>query len=248
MRVVLAAALALAACPSLWPAEADARTPVLAELFTSEGCSSCPPADALLRKLDHVQPVPNAHIIVLSEHVDYWNTSGWRDPFSSPQFSKRQEDYADRLGSEVFTPQLIVDGREQFAGGDARAIQAAIARAAARPKSLLHILQAKRETSSVSVQISMQQLMNARGHIWIAIADEVDESNVTRGENSGRTLSHVAVVRRLNKVADIPKGKALETTLHLPFDPAWTTNGKRIVAFVESDHTIVGVDSAFLQN
>lgn len=250
MRFVLAAAaLALTACPSTWPAEADARTPVVAELFTSEGCSSCPPADAFLRKLDHVQPIANARIIVLSEHVDYWNHDGWRDPFSSPQFSKRQEDYADRLGSEVFTPQLVVDGSEQFVGGDARSIQAAIAKAAAKPKTPLQILQAKRDGSNILVQISLaNSSTNARGHLWIAIADDVDESNVTRGENSGRTLSHVAVVRRLEKVGDTAKGRALERSLRLPFDPAWATNGKRIVAFIESNHAIIAADSASLQN
>src|SRR5947209_12963057 len=180
MKLTLAAAaFSLFAGQASFPAD----VPALAELFPSEGCSSCPPADALLIKLDRMQPVAGARVIVLSEHVDYWNQLGWRDVFSSPQFSKRQADYARLLGSEVYTPQLVIDGRVQLNGSDAKEIRAAIARAAARPKLPVRIVQITREGSDALVRISVPALSSGKSDVWAAVADESDESNVSRGEN-----------------------------------------------------------------
>src|SRR5437773_3318540 len=113
---------------------------VLLELFTSEGCSSCPPADALLERLDRTQPVAGAQIIVLSEHVDYWNHIGWADPYSSPAFSARQQQYARRFRTqEPYTPQMVVDGRTEFVGSDTRSAESAVRDALRQPKVAIHI-------------------------------------------------------------------------------------------------------------
>src|SRR3954452_17804240 len=128
-RSVLTAMAALSS-----PAQAASRIPVLVELFTSEGCSSCPPADTLLGVLDEKQPIPGAEVIVVSEHVDYWNYIGWTDPFSSAVYSRRQQEYGRRLGLEsVYTPQMVVDGQFQFVGSDERLATAAITRSARVP-------------------------------------------------------------------------------------------------------------------
>src|SRR4051812_28779215 len=110
------------------------RTPVLVELFTSEGCSSCPPADKLLIELKEKQPVANAQVIALGQHVDYWNHDGWTDRFSSPQFTARQEQYDDRLNDGPYTPQVVVDGTTSIVGNDVEAVGRAISKAAAQAK------------------------------------------------------------------------------------------------------------------
>src|SRR5580765_1125906 len=100
---------------------------ILVELFTSEGCSSCPPADELLRKLDSMHTIANNQIVVLGEHVDYWDGTGWRDRFSSREYTNRQQEYAYRLSvPEPYTPQIVVDGKQQFVGNNAGSLQAAL--------------------------------------------------------------------------------------------------------------------------
>src|SRR5260370_31679799 len=112
------------------------RTPVLVELFTSEGCSSCPPADLLLSHLQQSQPIPGVEVIALSEHVDYWNQLGWIDPFSSAGLTERQRQYASVLhGDGVYTPQMVVDGKTGFVGSDSQKPLRAIAAAAKAPRT-----------------------------------------------------------------------------------------------------------------
>lgn len=227
MKILLLAAMFGVA---LHAADLEKKAPVLAELFTSEGCSSCPPADTLLRKLDQMQPVEGAQIIVLSEHVDYWNSLGWKDPFSSPQFTQRQRTYAQALVAESFTPQLVIDGRWQFVGSDVKPILSSIARAASNPKTAVRITSSKRDGNEAIVGVSVDPLRSGKAEVWVAIADERDQSSVRRGENAGRTLTHVAVVRSLGKVGKVSKAAAFEQTVHVPLNGQ--TGPMRVVVFV----------------
>lgn len=231
-RILLLASIALQA------AEPAPPTAVLAELFTSEGCSSCPPADALLMKLDRMQPVPGARIIVLSEHVDYWNQLGWTDPYSSAQFSQRQAMYARAFVDDSYTPQLVIDGRAAFVGGNEREILPALARAAARPKIPVRIVSLKREGNEAVVRLATGESAH-KADVWVAIADERDQSSVRRGENSGRTLNHVAVVRSLGKVGSLGKGAAFEKEVRVPLG-AQSGPGRVVVFLAESAGPVFG--------
>jgi|SRR5579883_2540346 len=217
--------------------------PVLLELFTSEGCSSCPPADRLLQQLDRVQPVPGARIIVLSEHVDYWNQLGWHDPFSAPQFSRRQEQYARVLGAEVATPQIVVDGRTAVLGNDPQAVQKAVARAVARAKVPVRIAGVKRDGAEAEVRVSIPALAKGRAEVWIAVADESDHSSVAKGENAGRKLTHVAVVRKLSSAGRVDKAEGMEKTLRLPVGE----QASRVVVFlVDGSGEVLGAEAALI--
>jgi hypothetical protein len=218
-----------------------ARVPVLVELFTSEGCSSCPPADALLMQLDRLQPVAGARAIVLSEHVDYWDQLGWKDPYSSAEFSRRQSEYARLLGSEVYTPQIVIDGRDQYVGSSGHEIQAAIARAAQKGKAELRITDARRDGSDAVVSLAIPPLRKGKAEVWVAVADERDRSSVNRGENNGRTLDHVAVVRSLAKIAILSKSEGLEKTVRLHLGPS----SSRVVVFLkDSAGLVLGAEAA----
>jgi hypothetical protein len=216
-----------------------ARTPVLVELFTSEGCSSCPPADALLQKLD-AQPIAGEEMIVLSEHVDYWNHIGWKDPYSSHFYSNRQSVYAARLGlSDVYTPQMIVDGISEFVGSDETLADKAFAKAQGRPKIAIHL-------SSVSIGATdvllahletgtLQESFGLRAaDIYVAVALNRAQSHVAHGENAGRTLAHTAVVRSIVKVGSIRQGQAFAQDIQVKLDPGTDTHNLRLIVFVQA--------------
>lgn len=179
--------------------DSSPRHPVLVELFTSEGCSSCPPADALLAHLDAAQPIPGAQVIVLSEHVTYWNQLGWRDPFSSDAMTQRQQQYSARFGlDDVYTPQMVVDGTAEMVGSDDRKVSRAIAQAAITPKVELTIADAHWANETVQFSLHSSEAANS---VWMAaLAEDSAQSSVSRGENSGRTLRHVAVVRAMQQL------------------------------------------------
>jgi len=262
--IVMAATALLALVPFLYlrtvsaeprpVADATTRAPVLVELFTSEGCSDCPPADALLEKLDRSQPVPNTQLVVLSEHVDYWNDIGWKDPYSSHEFSIRQSDYAHRFRLDsAYTPQMVVDGDAQFVGSDERRAVQAIEGAAKAEKvpvalSAVH-LEGNTLVGHVETGVLSSSTSSKSANVLLALADDSDQSNVRGGENAGRILTHVAVVRSLTQVGTISRGGAFSGEVKVSSANANPRN-LRVVAIVQEMATgrVLGVVSLRLSN
>ncbi len=218
------------------------RIPVLLELFTSEGCSSCPPADRLLELLDQKQPVPGADLIVLSEHVDYWDRHGWKDPFSSSVFSARQQEYSYRLqGDGIYTPELVVDGKFGFVGSDRRKASSAIQEAMRDPKIPITISNVTRDGNQVMVHIEVpaadSRPKSGRGILYLALADDRAESHVVRGENAGRSLAHVAVTRALKRVGAVDLAAATDRNVTLAIRPGAAANTSRLVGFIQDSKT-----------
>jgi hypothetical protein len=214
--------------------------PVLVELFTSEGCSSCPPADAVAERLLRSQPVPAARVVLVAHHVDYWDSLGWPDPFSSPSATARQGTYAP-LGRGNYTPQVVVDGQAELVGSRAGALEAAIASAAERPHGRLDLEVARASGSGadgyrVTARARELPLGAARdAELVLAVVQDQARVAVPRGENGGRTLAHVGVARALRVLGPVPSsGAALQASLpRLSAVAAPEGSGFSVVAFVQ---------------
>jgi len=197
---------------------------VLVELFTSEGCSSCPPADAVLSRLHREQPVPGVQLLVLSEHVDYWNSLGWKDPFSDARFSERQGAY----GPRIYTPQAVVDGQIDVLGSDQAAIVRAAKTAALSPHGTLTLL-----PYAQGVRISVSDLSgHSDARVLVAVVEDGLVSRVEKGENAGRTLAHTAVVRSLREVGRVSAG-AMQWSAEVPVSMDVSWKQPRLIAFVQ---------------
>jgi len=210
-----------------------ARQPVLVELFTSEGCSDCPPADELLARLDATQFVPGAHVIVLSEHVTYWNHDGWVDPYSLDEMTQRQSWYVSRFQIDsAYTPQAVVDGAAQVIGSDRAALSRAISAAAQKTKPDLHIEGASWSGNTIGFAVRAPEVLH--GMLNVALAEDATSSAVGRGENAGRTLHHVAVVRLMKTMG---RNKADEKPLALQLGNGKTLTGHayRLIAFLTDE-------------
>lgn len=193
--------------------------PVLVELFTSEGCSSCPPADALLEKLD------SPEVIVLSEHVDYWNDIGWKDQYSSPVYSERQKKYAQQFYlNSVYTPQMVIDGVAEVVGNDNRAVRARIAAAGQREKIPVRMS----STGPDRIRIEVDANSNSNADVMLAVASNEAVTDVRSGENGGSKLHHVAVVRSITSIGTIRNGEVFSKEIPLKQEP-----GQRIIAWVQ---------------
>jgi hypothetical protein len=239
------------------PVEGKA-VPVLVELFTSEGCSSCPPADELLARLERTQPVAGAQIITLSEHVDYWNRLGWTDPYSDAEFSARQSQYAGRFHREdVYTPQMVVDGRAEFVGSNVSRAREAIAAALESPKASVSVSIGRdgaTRDAQIPLVIRVENLpaisAGDTAEVLLAITESDLRSEVSRGENSGRSLRHAGVVRRLSHIGSIElkKGDAFDALPVVRVEKVWRRENLKAVVFVQerASRRVLGVASVAL--
>ncbi len=213
---------------------------VVAELFTSEGCSSCPPADDLLRRLSEGDLASEVQVIALGEHVDYWDRLGWRDASSSSAFSARQSAYdaaVFRTGG-IYTPQLVVDGVLQAVGSDASAVRRVVAEAARHPKATVLVTATRPEPDRMRVDVRAEvgAAVSAKGSadLVVAVTEDGVVSHVRRGENGGRTLRHAAVVRSLTTIGALPKGeRSISANALIPLSRDWPPQHLQIVAFLQ---------------
>jgi hypothetical protein len=225
---------------------------VVVELFTSEGCSSCPPADALLKQLSERQSVQGAQIVALEEHVDYWNHLGWKDPYSSNEFSQRQSDYAQVFGTDgVYTPQMVVDGQNEFVGSRSLAAKEAIEKAANRPKAEVVLVPSANSSPgkpAFEVQVKSLDGISVRGEteLWVAVTEKGLQTDVKAGENSGETLKHAAVVRTLQRIDTIRDPAGYHKQIQFAVDPGWRKENLAVVVFLaeKSSRKIIGAVAA----
>ncbi len=242
---LLFAGLMMAVCvPSIVAASkaGDSAEPVFVELFTSEGCSSCPPADALLGQIAQQQP----DAIVLSEHVTYWNHDGWRDPFSSEESTARQAAYVSKMGlGSSYTPQMVVNGQYEFVGSDGRAAAQAIKQAALGDRVAVHLSDVVRSADH-RVHFNVEVAAVKTDAVLVAVmAQDEGVQHVSNGENGGRTLRHVRIARSLQQVAKIAKGSGYHGSPSINLPEPIAGSGWHLVVFLQqgSGGPIVGAAS-----
>ena len=231
--------------PSCWPvlaaltlasagfgaAQPQTPVPVLAELFTSEGCNSCPPADELLEHFLQEQPIEGVYVVPLSEHVTYWDHQGWKDPFSAQQFTTRQQQYGLRFNLDsIYTPQLVIDGAREFVGSDRQSIERAFRDAARKTKPELKV-SVTNAGSALTIATSGAGLsVEPDAELWLAVTEDRLSIDVKRGENANRTMKHSGVVRVLRSAGNARQAAPIAITR----DPGWRREYLRVVAFVQS--------------
>jgi hypothetical protein len=230
----------------------EVSSAVLVELFTSEGCSSCPPADKLLIDLDRNVVKSGVTVITLSEHVDYWNRLGWKDPFSSAQYSQRQEGYSKALKfDEVYTPQMIVDGASAFVGSQRQAALEAIEKAASVSKANLQIAVEAAPNGSANISIKIDSVPEVsrgdKAEVMLAVAESDLLSKVSRGENAGRQITHTAVTRKLVKIGTLD-GSSFGAEPNVKVDPTWKRSATKVVVFLQERNSrrVLGAATAKL--
>ncbi len=251
LAAVLVTGMAVMSAQSNRPdvkAQRPVPSAVLVELFTSEGCSSCPPADALLRKVDGKYTDSGQLIVGVSEHVTYWNDLGWSDPFSSEAYTERQSAYGQRFHLDsIYTPQMVINGEEQIVGSDSSGLLQAIRKEEQQPHVEIHIASARLSGSTLSLDFSVSGSIPARGaEIYAILVEDAASSHVLGGENSGRTLSHASVARTITRVATIQAAR--ERTIHLPLSASLQFSnhgGQHLILFAQAPGfgPVLGVDT-----
>jgi len=245
--VVLLGGVALVRPQEQGPANPEAAKPetaggpVVVELFTSEGCSSCPPADALLARLSDKPLAGNVQVIALEEHVDYWNDLGWVDPFSSHDWTSRQYVYAETLGNRnAYTPQMVVDGHNEFVGNRSQQAREAILKAANSPKIEVSLTQGKKSgADKVEFRTKIGKVERGPkadvGEVWLAITETGLHSAVTRGENQGEDLHHAAIVRSMRKLGEARADREVSFAedVGVALKKEWKRDNLRAVLFVQ---------------
>lgn len=240
-RIVTGVILALMAASAL------AQKAVLVELFTSEGCSSCPPADALLKQVNGTQTSGGQLVVGISEHVTYWNQLGWSDPFSSSVYTERQNAYSERFHLEgVYTPQMVINGAEQIVGSDRAGLLRAVQKEdEERPRISLRIVSLSVAGSTLTVNFSTSGDLPAQGADLIAVlADDSDRSSVLHGENSGRTLAHVSVARSISRVARVQAAGERTVQIQIP-SSFQASQGHHLILFAQApgNGRVLGTDT-----
>jgi len=227
--LLIAALLSAVACQAAEPlAQRLGPAPVVVELFTSQGCSSCPPADALLTDIAHDDSL-RGRVIPLAFHVDYWDRLGWRDPFSSVDWTRRQYAYVGALrANSAYTPQMVVNGAREFVGSNRRALEEALVAASHRKPPGEVRLTATRHGAEARIQVNAK----GTGELVVVVFDSSAPTAVGRGENTGRTIANDNVVRRLVRAGAAP----LERTITVPIDPWWKEPG--VAAFLQDRETL----------
>ena len=274
MRLIVAVLVTGLASGVVWTALADSkpgsgvqqaqtvatksREPVLVELFTSEGCSDCPPADNLLAVLDRKQPFASADIIAIEEHVDYWDQQGWRDPFSSSKWTQRQNGYAFALHTgSTYTPEMVVDGTQGFIGSRGPAAKAAIEKAAENQKAKIEIGEVEPPTEKgVTLKIAVEKLTNASpkdtAEVVLGITESGLHSAVSSGENAGHELQHSAVLREMKVIGVAGKSGQDGFTGEEPvkLDAKWNLENLRAVVFGQEKKSrrVLGAAEVQLKN
>ncbi len=212
---------------SMQAGPAPGRVPVVVELFTSEGCSSCPPADILLSTLARQDTIAGAQVIPLGLHVTYWDQLGWKDPASLQAATDRQQDYGRVFGADsMYTPEAVIDGHSQMIGSDEEAVRRAIAKAALEPHGTV-ALSVSTQSDTVTARLTVNGIRASETlHNIFFVTEDGLTSIVRRGENGGRTLHNDAVVRR---IATTPKIGKLA--------PQWRRDRLHVVVIVQGEKT-----------